>query len=1272
MEPESAPESVPSHSWTAAARTIDLPAPPTSSTPPEPQHGPAVVAAVLAARRARRSPLLAGDPRYLLVCAVMAAGSVGLSLLVRRRAVRAHRHGRRARPRGLPARGRRGSARRGCRSMAPASARSKPRTRERRPMSWRAARPGSDETSPRMRRQSPGRPASGSAPAPVRPRPRSGSRRRRRRTTRAPTLPSRQALAAVAAARVVHRAPVTARPAGGRLVVVRGAASTTLDVVRAWVGGAGRDPRAGRTGAGRRRRPSPRAARGRRRLGVGALAPAHRWAMARARSPPAPSSVRTGDLALLLPQLLQPAGSPGPGRRTGGGGRGGRRAARPDSGPVTRHDRAGGRAGRRAPAGRRRWSCTSTSTAPAASTGATARWNCRTCSPDRMSAADADRFARALAPLQPAGVAAGRRTDPVRLAPLLAAVDGQPAAPACRSVSRPTARVVHARPAGERRGRQRAARRPRRGDRVRQVRAAAVARARARRHAPAPRRSLWSSWTTRAAPPSTRCGALPHVAGLVTNLADDDGRDRPAAGRARRRAGPSPAGAASTPGHDSVRRLRARPSRGGTDGRQRARARPARGRRRVRRAARGPPRAARHLRADRSARSFAGRAPAAGLAAARRGPAARAGRPPGLPDRAAHVHRRASPRLCSGAPAGRAAAGAARVRLAAHRGGPATRSAPRRRRRRTARPAPTATSGTRCDERRDVVRSSRRGARRAVTPTRPRPSRPPPAAAGARTTGSTALAELVATVTATRRVPLDRCACRRCPASSGWPTCCGTHAVPACRSACSTCRRSDGDHVPRRRPARRRPRRRRRCAPIRPDRAAAHTRRAPRVQVRPELPAPGRHRARLRARRPRRAAAHRGRRRRHRHRRRGAPAHRARGERGRAAAQRAVPTTARATRTSCCSSTTLVGCDGSSPTPRTALVALATAGRRARLHLAVTAARWTDLRPALLDGVGDAAGAAAGRRGRLALPARRHSRRCRTARVRRCRPTVRRCGSRSPTGPNPCAPARPAAGHRACVRCPAAVHEDEVAPTAATPRARSRSASLARAVAARAGSRCSIRGAHLLVSATAAAGGPPCSRRVVHWYLAGVHGRHQVHVHVLDPRRTSADVAALPARGRLRRQHGDGRRRSSSSGGRSTVHDRSAAADPASRRHVAASSTTPSSSRAATCWSPAAPSPLDALAALRAVGGGPGPARRPRPSGRRARRGRRTTRCSRACASRRPRRAGAVRRPQRGSGRARSDAPPRCPPGAAGSCAPTAVSRDGELVQCALPAGADP
>ena len=444
--------------------------------------------------------LLAGDARYLLVCVVMAAGSVGLSLLVRHRAVQAHRRSdaraREAYLRVVDAAVREAAAA----ASRQRAATSKPRTRECRPMPAGSRTPRPNETSPRTRRQSPGRAASGSAPARVRPRPPSGSRRRRRRTTRAPSLRSRR--------RSPRWQPPVSCTVHPSLSTCWGYASSWSAALRRrlWSGaglggGARRDPPAGSTGAGRRRRPRSRAAVVG-RLGVGAVAPAHRWALARPgdRRPHGRGPYRRPDAAPPPPPA--PARSPGPCRRTG---RGGRRAARPDSGPVTRHHRAGGGPGRRDRCRPPTWSCTwtldGTCQRPPHDDGA----HCHDVLPDRMSAGGR-RPVRAHARAAQPHVRSTRAADgPVRLGPLLAAVEGHPALRVPIGADHDGG-VVDARPAGERRGRQRPARRPGRGDRVRQVRAAAVAGARARRtRRPSGSRSA-CSWTTRAAPPSTRCG----------------------------------------------------------------------------------------------------------------------------------------------------------------------------------------------------------------------------------------------------------------------------------------------------------------------------------------------------------------------------------------------------------------------------------------------------------------------------------------------------------------------------------------------------------------------------------------------------------------------------------------------------------------------------------------------------------------------------------------------------------------------------------------------
>ena len=209
----------------------------------------------------------------------------------------------------------------------------------------------------------------------------------------------------------------------------------------------------------------------------------------------------------------------------------------------------------------------------------------------------------------------------------------------------------------------------------------------------------------------------------------------------------------------------------------------------------------------------------------------------------------------------------------------------------TVRPAPTSTSGDEPGRRRDLVRL--------VVPWRP-PEDGHAAPAGLEhaagrstgqsagrtgTTGSTELAELVATVTATAPGTVRPVCLPALPrvvrladllrhdVGSGLPL--GLLDLPAQRrqTTFSVDVLSDG-HL----------------AAVGGHRSgldvpAARGRARARVQVRPCLPAPGRGRRRVPARRPRRATAHRSCRRRHRRRRPGAPARRGRGERGRAAAR---------------------------------------------------------------------------------------------------------------------------------------------------------------------------------------------------------------------------------------------------------------------------------------------------------------------------------------------------------------------------------------------------
>ncbi len=129
---------------------------------------------------------------------------------------------------------------------------------------------------------------------------------------------------------------------------------------------------------------------------------------------------------------------------------------------------------------------------------------------------------------------------------------------------------------------------------------------------------------------------LPHVSAVITNLADEltlvDRMADALAGEINRRQEMLRAAGnlVSVTDYAAARRGGRRPA---------AAAGAVRGRRRVLRAARAAPGADRPARHDRPARALARDAPAACLAAARRGTAARAGVAPVLPHRAAHVLR---------------------------------------------------------------------------------------------------------------------------------------------------------------------------------------------------------------------------------------------------------------------------------------------------------------------------------------------------------------------------------------------------------------------------------------------------------------------------------------------------------------------------------------------------------------------------------------------------------------------------------------------------------
>ena len=531
--------------------------------------------------------LLAGDARYLLVCVVMAAGSVGLSLVVRHRACA--RSG--TATRGPATRTCAWSTRR-CATRLPqrgtSVGTSKPRTRERRPalLAGRSPRLGRDVATDATAVAGAGRVRIGTGPRPAEttirvatssqaydPPPSLRSRRRSPRWQRP------------------CRAPCTrhCRPAGGtprrgpRRCVDDSGCGAGLG------GGARRDPPAGSTGAGRRRRTGSRTAVVR-RLGVGAVAPAHRWAMGDGLAIAARTvEVRTGDLAQLLPQLLGRLGSPGPCRRTG---RGGRRAARPDSGTRhSSHDRAGGGPGRRdrcvrrpgrAPRPRRHLP------RPPARR--------RLALPGRAPRPDVAgrrRSVRAHARAAAAGpVQRGRRTDPFGSATGCSPPSRGSPHSGCRSV--PTRTAVSSRST--------CGRVPWAAAGPHGVLVGATGSGKSELL-----RSLVLALAARAGPAEVALVLVDYKGGATFDPVavaparrrprdqprGRHRRDRPAAGRARGRGPAPPAGAASR-----GPRQRPSPARGlrrvGTRGRQRARAGPAGGRRRVRRAARGTPRAARH------------------------------------------------------------------------------------------------------------------------------------------------------------------------------------------------------------------------------------------------------------------------------------------------------------------------------------------------------------------------------------------------------------------------------------------------------------------------------------------------------------------------------------------------------------------------------------------------------------------------------------------------------------------------------------------------------
>ena len=267
--------------------------------------------------------------------------------------------------------------------------------------------------------------------------------------------------------------------------------------------------------------------------------------------------------------------------------------------------------------------------------------------------AEAAACARRLARFRPAGAApAERRSDRAR----------RPGCPRCWTAARPGRDRRAARPLVPDRGRPAAGahRRRRRGPagdaRPQGVGAGRQRPARALRrcHRLRARASCCAAWCW-VWPPPTRplelnlvlvdfkggatfldFAALPHVSAVITNLADELALvDRMAAaltGEIHRRQELLRA-AGNLTGH---RRLRRRPAR---RRRAAAAARPAGGGRRVLRAARPAPGTDRPAGHDRTDRTLARPAPAAGLAAPRRGPDARAGVAPVLSHRAAHVLR---------------------------------------------------------------------------------------------------------------------------------------------------------------------------------------------------------------------------------------------------------------------------------------------------------------------------------------------------------------------------------------------------------------------------------------------------------------------------------------------------------------------------------------------------------------------------------------------------------------------------------------------------------
>ena len=362
---------------------------------------------------------------------------------------------------------------------------------------------------------------------------------------------------------------------------------------------------------------------------------------------------------------------------------------------------------------------------------------------DRCGPAAAEAAARRLAPYG-SGPSGSVPSTPAAPDPVLAALGlpvpdspSEPLAAPCRhrpvaggDRDRPARTSGPPRPQGGRARRHRSARSRGRGHRVRQVRAAAHPRARPGRHALPGRPQPGAGRLQGRRDVHRAGGAAAHLG------ADHEPRRRGGARRAdgRRAVRGAPAASGGAPRHGALHlpaRPRGRPCRLRRPGLAAPAALAPRGGRRVLRAAHRRARLRRPLRGHRSPGPLAGRAPAAGLAAARRGTAARARVAPVLPRRPAHLQRR---RVARGA--GRArrgvAARRARRRLPAHRAGGAgavhrgvrLRAGPRRA------AAPGARTGGPAVRRALPGPFGRRGPRPRPRPRVPDPGRGPPRPAG--------------------------------------------------------------------------------------------------------------------------------------------------------------------------------------------------------------------------------------------------------------------------------------------------------------------------------------------------------------------------------------------------------------------------------------------------------------------------------------------------------------------------------------------------------------